>query len=294
MNEINIDITGNNVRIHEWGNNDNPTIICLHGLGSTSLSFLELGEALKNKYHIYSIDLPGHGETSTFESDEEYEIPNLVLWVDKVIKTLQKDSFFLLAHSWGGDITLHYAARYPEKVIKLLLLDGGYYIKDRLYSIASNLYDEGKLKGRSSCSLEEEIEYYIKDFDEYVFDTWEDFIKVEKGAYMKWSPLKEVSSRDLMKKEDGKQKFRASGNTARRAILSMSKNPTKEIWDNLSNNILLLQSTLPESWLNIRNTLSNEFRQETNAKVKKIDNTTHMLHWDKPEIIVKEIINWFK
>jgi len=40
-------------RISEWGNKENPTIICIHGLGSSSLSFLELGELLKDKYHIF-------------------------------------------------------------------------------------------------------------------------------------------------------------------------------------------------------------------------------------------------
>ncbi len=57
------------VRISEWGNKDNPTVICIHGLGNTSLSFLELGELLGNEYHIFSIDLPGHGKTPPFEKD---------------------------------------------------------------------------------------------------------------------------------------------------------------------------------------------------------------------------------
>ncbi len=43
------------VRVCEWGNNLNPTIICIHGLGSTNLSFLELGELMSDKYHILSI-----------------------------------------------------------------------------------------------------------------------------------------------------------------------------------------------------------------------------------------------
>lgn len=42
-----------NVHITEWGNNDKPVIFCLHGLGSTSLSFIEIAEELKEK----SIDL---------------------------------------------------------------------------------------------------------------------------------------------------------------------------------------------------------------------------------------------
>ncbi|MBZ9687487.1 hypothetical protein G9F72_014240 [Clostridium estertheticum] len=47
MKEIYINKEGGEARIHEWGNAENPTIICLHGLGSTSLSFIELGHLLK-------------------------------------------------------------------------------------------------------------------------------------------------------------------------------------------------------------------------------------------------------
>ncbi|MBS4536681.1 hypothetical protein GOQ29_13740 [Clostridium sp. D2Q-14] len=54
-----LDNNNTKVRVCEWGRKENPTIICLHGLGSTNFSFLELGELLGNKYHIFSIDLPG-------------------------------------------------------------------------------------------------------------------------------------------------------------------------------------------------------------------------------------------
>ena len=44
------------------GDKSNPQIICFHGLGSTKLSFIEMAEFLKDKYHVVSFDLPGHGK----------------------------------------------------------------------------------------------------------------------------------------------------------------------------------------------------------------------------------------
>lgn len=49
MKEVYINEDGVKARIHEWGNDQNPTIICLHGLGSTSLSFIELAYLLQNE-----------------------------------------------------------------------------------------------------------------------------------------------------------------------------------------------------------------------------------------------------
>jgi pimeloyl-ACP methyl ester carboxylesterase len=97
-----IDHENTKARISEWGCKGNPTIICIHGLGSTSLSFLELGELLSNKYHIFSIDLPGHGKTPPFEKDEDYGIPKLMKWLSKVIALIEQGRFYLMAHSWGG------------------------------------------------------------------------------------------------------------------------------------------------------------------------------------------------
>ena len=45
------------------GNNEKPVIFCLHGLGSTSLSFIEIAEELKEEYRFISVDAPGHGKT---------------------------------------------------------------------------------------------------------------------------------------------------------------------------------------------------------------------------------------
>lgn len=139
MREVYIDKDGVKARIHHWGNEEDPIIMCFHGLGSTSLSFIELGQLLKNKYHIISIDLPGHGKTPAFKKEEEYEMPNMVRCLDKIISTLTEDRFYLLAHSYGADIALQYLYIYPSKVIKTMLLDGGYYIKPDWYAYQASI-----------------------------------------------------------------------------------------------------------------------------------------------------------
>ena len=54
------------VHITEWGNEQLPTIVCFHGLGSTSLSFIEIAEALADEFRLIAIALPGHGKTPAF------------------------------------------------------------------------------------------------------------------------------------------------------------------------------------------------------------------------------------
>jgi pimeloyl-ACP methyl ester carboxylesterase len=287
VKEIFLSIEEKYVRLHEWGSDKNPIIICFHGLGSTSLSFIELGNLLSDKYHIFSIDLPGHGKTSQFGNEEDYKIPNLIKWADKVISHITEDKFFILAHSWGADVALHYITQYKSKVRKTMLLDGGCYSKNDYYAY-------GASKGWGIDSIEKEIDYYLKDFDDYCFNTLEEHIQVEKSNYIRWSELLERAANDLIRIENGKFKYHANGFTAAGIIKSMYYYQPNSIYDKLPGEIYLLQSTMPESRIEYRDMAGKKFEICTGARLKKINGAGHLIHWDKPNEVVAEILNWFK
>ncbi|MDM5317444.1 alpha/beta hydrolase [Fictibacillus sp. b24] len=264
----------NNKKVHltEWGEEHKPTIICLHGLGSTSLSFLEIAERLKNDFRLIAFDAPGHGKSDRFDSAEEYEMPRLVEWLHGLLQQLNVSDFYFLTHSWGSFLSLHYLAKYSNQVIDTILIDGGYQTK-RVWS----------------SSLEEEMDHYEKDFDEYVFGSWDAFYQAEKENYLTWSPLKEIAVKDLGVERDGKVCWHAKGETARHIIRGMHLHETEDIYHLLPKGITLLVATLPERLSEIRLQTSNVFKQNTHGHVKVLPNTTHLLHWDRPEVVVEEI-----
>ncbi|MCU5673963.1 alpha/beta hydrolase [Bacillus cereus] len=263
-----------NVHITEWGNNDKPVIFCLHGLGSTSLSFIEIAEELKEEYRFISVDAPGHGKTPPFERTEDYEMQNLANWLNEIINELRIEYFYFLSHSWGSFVALFYLLHHSEKVQGSILIDGGYQTK--------------RLQEKT---LEEEIAYYEKDFDEYVFNNWDEFFKSEKEAYTRWSSLLEVAVKDLGIEMDNKVWWHARGNTASNIIRGMYKDETIDIYEKLPANIVLLRATVPQVWADYRDKTVNVFKEKTDSIVKVIPDTTHMLHWDKPEIVIAEIKN---
>lgn len=231
--------------------------------------------------------------TPAFKNDEDYAVPNLIKWLSDVMNLVVKDSFYILAHSWGGCIALHYAVQYPNKVKKILLLDGGYHQKQIQYDYFARI-NKDELDFKPDCSLDDEIKSYEEDFDGYVFSNWNDFLEVESNNYLRWSKLLEQASMDLMKEEaDGTIRFCASGGTSRGAIKSMYNFPTDLIYNKLITPILLLQATMPETWDEIRTIQVKEFQKCTGSLVKRVE-ATHMLHWDNPFLIVVEVIDWFK
>lgn len=138
-------------------------------------------------------------------------------------------------------------------------------------------------------SLKQEIDFYLTDFNGYAFNNWEEFFEQEKTCYTRWSSLLKTASKDLMREENGVLKFHARGETARAAINSMYKNPPNEVYSKIYCDILLLLSTLPENWFSIRKKMSKILQEETGAIVKVVPESTHLLHWDYPEVVVVEV-----
>lgn len=107
MKNINLCIEEFRVHGYEWGKDNQQTIVCLHGLGNSGAAFSELAEYLEDQYQILSFDNPGHGETSPFVNEDDYLFSKLAQWYDNVFQRVLKEPFYLLGHSWGGDIALH-------------------------------------------------------------------------------------------------------------------------------------------------------------------------------------------
>ena len=74
----------------------------------------------------------------------------------------------------------------------------------------------------------------------------------------------------------------------------MYRYPTDSIYGKLPKSIYLLQSTLPESMIEVREILAEKFRNGTGSRVKRIEGAGHLPHWDKPNEVVNEVLHWFK
>lgn len=264
------------VHITEWGDKGKPIIFCLHGLGSTSLSFIEIAEELKEEFRFISIDAPGHGKTSAFNDEVKYEYPQLAKWLNRILELLEVDTFYFLSHSWGSFVSLYYIVEFPEKINGAILIDGGY-----------------QTKWRSEKSIEQEIDFFQKDFEEYVFNSWNDFFASEREAYSRWSPLLEMAVKDLGLELNKKVIWHARGTTAKHIITAMHKHETEDIYDQLPPGILLMRATSPEGVDEQRTMTSEIFKEKANGEIQVIKGATHMLHWDQPEVVIKAIRkNW--
>ncbi len=113
-----VDVNGLNIRYLTGGKGE-PLII-VHGGSDGANAWLGNIQELSKKYTIYVPDLPGFGLSQP--NDGHYSIPEMVEFIDNFAQSMGLQKFYLLGHSWGGGIALHFTLKYPQKIRKLVLV----------------------------------------------------------------------------------------------------------------------------------------------------------------------------
>lgn len=100
-----------------------PTVVLVHGLGDKAARDWDgLIAVLARDHRVVAFDLPGFGRSS--KGNELYSPENYAAVLRYlVVEHIHTRPFSLVGHSMGGAIALRYAARYPQDVTALVLVD---------------------------------------------------------------------------------------------------------------------------------------------------------------------------
>ena len=115
------------VRHLEWLPKDDPLpapILALHGLASSANWYERLAARLSHQYQVFAPDQRGHGQTT--QAPTGYDWQTLASDAIRFMDHLGLDRAAVLGHSWGGNVAINVAARFPERVTGLVMIDGGF------------------------------------------------------------------------------------------------------------------------------------------------------------------------
>jgi 4,5:9,10-diseco-3-hydroxy-5,9,17-trioxoandrosta-1(10),2-diene-4-oate hydrolase len=101
------------------GGQGEPLII-IHGGGDGARAWLRNAAELSKHYSVYIPDLPGFGHSQS--ANDRFRLPEFVAFVEDFAQALGLECFYLMGHSIGGGIALHYALQFPQKVKGLVLI----------------------------------------------------------------------------------------------------------------------------------------------------------------------------
>ena len=119
-------LTANGLRFHyvEDGPADGPLVLLLHGFPEFSYSWRHQLPALAARgFHAVAPDLRGYHLSDKPSGVAAYDIDLLADDVTGWMDALGAPRAIVVGHDWGGGVAWHVAARHPDRVSKLVVLD---------------------------------------------------------------------------------------------------------------------------------------------------------------------------
>jgi pimeloyl-ACP methyl ester carboxylesterase len=115
----------NDVRLHylDWGG-DGPALLFLAGMGCNAYIFDRFAGRFTCKFHVLALTRRGHGDSDHPESG--YDVDTLTEDLSQFLDVLGIEQAILAGHSLGYLELCHFAALYPQRVLKLVFLDAAY------------------------------------------------------------------------------------------------------------------------------------------------------------------------
>jgi lipase len=151
------DFDGKRLFVRSWGESNGRPVLYWHGVhiaGRASMAINEAGPifAAEHGLRVLALDAPGFGRSPAL-APGAYHPHALADLVPSLLDALAIDRVPFVGFSWGADIGCHVAARHPERLTALVLLDGGY--ADPPFD-PSRPFEE--YVGQNQAAREEEIE----------------------------------------------------------------------------------------------------------------------------------------
>ncbi|MEA3106266.1 MAG: hypothetical protein QOI88_871, partial [Gammaproteobacteria bacterium] len=126
-----IDLPGGlHVHYQDDGDLGAPALVLLHGFGDSYTSWEGWVEQLKARFHLLSVDFPGHGLT---RAPEGYQLSGdgLADFVDAFAAQLGLAKFAVAGNSMGGGVAWQLAVRHPRRINALILVDAAGFPNDK-------------------------------------------------------------------------------------------------------------------------------------------------------------------
>ncbi|MCP4658054.1 MAG: alpha/beta fold hydrolase, partial [bacterium] len=110
-------------RLVVWHGGEGPELVLLHGAGDQAGAWSKVVPGLIDDYRLLVVDLPGHGESDPAAGPLPFS--TLTAGVEEFLDRREAGPETLVGHSMGAWLAMLYAHRHPERVARVVAVNGG-------------------------------------------------------------------------------------------------------------------------------------------------------------------------
>lgn len=95
-------------------------LIILHGVFGSSDNWQTLGKIFAETFEVYLVDLRNHGNSP---HSDEFSYQHMMEDVIQLMDDEELEKAHVLGHSMGGKVAMHLATNFPDRLLKLIVVD---------------------------------------------------------------------------------------------------------------------------------------------------------------------------
>jgi len=244
---------------------EGPPLLILHGVFGSGDNWLTVSKNFSPFFNVFLLDQRNHGRSP---QTEEFGYDLMVQDVKDFADQHNLKAFYLIGHSMGGKVAMKFAAIYPERILKLVIVD----IAPRFYSP----HHQDIVAGLESVNLGQMTSRNEAD--------------QAMAAFIPELDVRQFLLKNLYRTDEGRFAWRINLNVLAKAVNSIGEalDPTA---------IIQIQTLFIKGansrYISEQDKLDIK-HQFPNSKLLEIAGAGHWVQAERPEEFSKEVINFLK
>lgn len=267
------------MRLHyvEWGDVDAPPLVLIHGGRDHCRNWDWVATDLAKDYHIIAPDLRGHGD-SQWLIGGGYRMADYVYDIAQLFFHLGLEKAPIIGHSLGGAITLMFAGAFPEKVERLIAIEG-------LGLSPKRQKDEKK------ATTQEQMQKWVADTRAVAGRSPKRYASIDEAAARMHEANSHLSAEQawhltvhgVNQNEDGTYTWKFDNYVRINRPFGLIPEEIRDLWQAIDCPVLLIRGT--ESWASDPDK-DGRAKNFKNARVVNIERAGHWVHHDRMDVFM--------
>jgi pimeloyl-ACP methyl ester carboxylesterase len=276
-----LDLRGLKFHTHRWSGSNPDLIVLLHGWGDTGETFQFVVDAMSESATCVAIDQRGFGRTEW--PQDGYWFPDYLADLDAWLDVISPDApVTLVGHSMGGNIANQFSGIRPERVKRLINLEG-FGLSATTPDQAPGHYAQWLSELKAGAQFASYAAY--PDYDRLAGSL------TRRHKHLVPERADFIARAWAHENAQGRIELRADPKHKRSNPYLYRRDELQACWRQITAPVLYIAAEESEHYKRIRDvfTIDNLRKDFSNVRLEIVQEAGHMLHLEQPEQVAQLI-----